>query len=57
MMEQTNQLTIERAQNGYQVYLNEYRNTAVAQARSLPYVFETMDNLLDFVAKQFNKEI
>jgi conjugal transfer/entry exclusion protein len=57
MMEQTNQLTIERAQNGYQVYLNEYRNIASPQARSLPYVFETMDNLLNFVEEQFNKEI
>jgi len=55
-MEQTNQLTIERAQNGYQVYLNEYRNTSAPQARSLPYVFETMENLLTFVEKQFNKE-
>jgi len=53
-MEQINQLTIERAQNGYQVRLKDYQLNGTA--RPVPYVFETMESLLTFIEKQFNKE-
>jgi hypothetical protein len=47
MDEQTNQLSIEKARNGFQVYLNDYKYNGTA--RPVPYVFETMENLLEFI--------
>jgi len=47
MEELVNQLTIEKAMNGYQVRLKDY--TQPGTARPVPYVFETMDNLLEFI--------
>ena len=49
----TNKISIERAQNGYMVRINE---DFTATIRPLPYVFETMDNLLEFVKNEFNKK-
>ena len=51
----TNRITIETAQNGYMVRLNE--DFSIATIRPVPYVFTTMDNLLDFVKYKFNKDI
>lgn len=47
MEEIVNQLTIEKAMNGYQVRLKDYMQTGTA--RPVPYVFETMDALLEFI--------
>lgn len=47
MEELVNQLTIEKAMNGYQVRLKDYM--ANATARPVPYVFETMESLLIFI--------
>ena len=55
-MEQfANKISIERAQNGYMVRINE--DMTIATMRPLPYVFETMDNLLEFVKNEFNKKL
>jgi len=44
-------LVIEKAQNGFLVYVNQdFSNTVI---RPLPYVFETMENLLEFINKEF----
>lgn len=47
MEELVNQLTIEKAMNGYQVRLKDH--TPPGTSRPVPYVFETMDNLLEFI--------
>jgi len=47
MTEIINQLTIEKAMNGYQVRLKDYMSNGTA--RPVPYVFETMDSLLEFI--------
>lgn len=47
MEELVNQLTIETAMNGYQVRLKDYQINGTA--RPVPYVFETMENLLEFI--------
>ena len=52
MEKQINQLTIEKAINGFQVYLEDYKYTGTA--RPVPYVFETMDNLLEFIKNKIN---
>lgn len=54
MEEIISRLTIEKVMNGFEVYLQDYRHTGTA--RPIPYVFETMENLLKFVEKQFNKK-
>ena len=46
MKELITRLTIEKAMNGYQVRLQDYQ---VNGAISVPYVFETMENLLEFI--------
>ncbi len=46
MEEIVNQLTIEKAMNGYQVRLKDYMSNGAVR---LPYVFETMDALLEFI--------
>ena len=40
-------ITIEKARNGYQVYLREWNYNG--QVTPIPYVFETMENLLKFI--------
>jgi hypothetical protein len=47
----TDRITITPAQNGYLVYINDYN--APGTARPVPYVFETMENLLKFIEKNF----
>lgn len=47
MEEIVNQLTIDKAMNGYQVRLKDYMHTGTA--RPVPYVFETMESLLEFI--------
>jgi len=47
MDEMTTRVTIEPAQNGYMVYLNDFP-TGIS-ARKVPYVFENMENLLEFI--------
>ena len=47
MEELVNQLTIEKAMNGYQVRLKDYQLNGTA--RPVPYVFETMEALLTFI--------
>ena len=55
MIEEINKIAIERAANGYQVYLNGEIYSSVAVLRPIPYVFESMESLLKFVEEQFNK--
>jgi len=55
MEETIDQLTIEKVKNGFQVYLRDYRYTA-GTVRPTPYVFETMENLLNFIETQLNKK-
>ena len=47
MEELVNQLTIEKAMNGYQVRLRDYHLNGTG--RPVPYVFETMETLLKFI--------
>ena len=53
-MEEINQLTIERAMNGFQVYLKDYKYAGTV--RPTPFVFESMETLLKFVETQLNKK-
>ena len=46
MKELITQLTIEKAMNGYQVRLQDYQVNGDIR---VPYVFETMENLLEFI--------
>lgn len=46
-MEEVYRITVEPAQNGFLVYLNE--NIILGGVRQQPYVFETMENLLKFI--------
>ena len=47
MKEPTSRLTIEPAQNGFLVYINDFQ--AGLSVQSIPYVFETMEALLTFI--------
>jgi len=47
MEEVVNQITIEKAMNGYEVRLKDYMNSGTI--RPVPYVFETMEALLTFI--------
>jgi hypothetical protein len=49
----TNRITIEPAQNGFMIRLNEDFSSGVI--RPVPYVFETIDNMLDFIKEKFDK--
>ena len=49
----THRITIEPAQNGFMVYLNQDFSNGVV--RPVPYVFETIDNMLDFIKEKFDK--
>lgn len=52
MRERINQIVVEKVNNGFQVFLEDHKYPATA--RPVPYVFETMENLLDFILKTFN---
>lgn len=52
MRERTYQMTVEKVSNGFQVFLEDHKYPATI--RPVPYVFETMENLLDFISKTFN---
>lgn len=43
----TTRVTIEPAQNGFMVYINDYQ--IGLSVRNVPYVFETMESLLEFI--------
>ena len=47
-------VTIEPAKNGFLVYVNDHM-TALS-IRSIPYVFESMENLLEFIKNNLNNE-
>ncbi len=47
MKETTSRITIEPAQNGFMVYINDFPGGP--SVKSMPYVFETMENLLEFI--------
>ena len=51
MIEKTSQIVIEKANNGFQLYINDYRISGTS--RPVPYVFETMENLLKFISETF----
>jgi hypothetical protein len=50
MEQKVNRLVIEPAVNGWLVYVNQ--DYALGTIRPLPYVFETMENLLEFIKYQ-----
>ena len=51
MRERTYQMTVEKVSNGFQVYLDDYKCSGTL--RPVPYVFETMENLLNFITVTF----
>lgn len=44
----TNRISIEVANNGFYVYVNEWLIYSQV-SKQIPYVFETMENLLEFI--------
>lgn len=54
MNESTTRITIEPAQNGFIVYINDYP-TGLAVIK-IPYVFESMGTLFKFLETQFEKK-
>lgn len=54
MEEITNRLVIETAKNGFLVYVNQ--DFTPGTIRPKPYVFESMQSLLEFVNKSFHKK-
>jgi hypothetical protein len=54
MEEIVTQLTIEKAVNGFQVYLKDYRLQGTA--RPVPYVFESMGTMFKFLETQLDKK-
>lgn len=50
----TERITIQPVQNGFLVYLNDHY--AQGTARPVPFVFETMDNLLEFIRTKFEED-
>ena len=54
MKEVTSRITIEPAQNGFLVYANDY--VSGMSVRPIPYVFETMENLLEFIKNNLSDE-
>ena len=54
MKEVTSRITIEPAQNGFLVYANDY--VSGMSVRPIPYVFETMENLLEFIKNNLSNE-
>lgn len=48
MEEKTSKLSIEKAQNGFMVFVDDsYMERG--NVRPLPYVFETMESMLEFI--------
>jgi hypothetical protein len=55
MKPETYNLTIVKVQNGYTVYLNdEITESSFGKIRPVPYVFETMETLQDFINKKLS---
>lgn len=53
MGEKTSKLSIEKAQNGFMVFIDEsYMERG--HVRPLPYVFETMESMLEFIKYKLN---
>lgn len=53
MEEKTSKLSIEKAQNGFMVFVDEsYMERG--HVRPLPYVFETMESMLEFIKSKLN---
>lgn len=50
----TERITITPVQNGFLVYINDYNTQGTV--RPVPFVFETMDNLLEFVKLKFEED-
>lgn len=50
----THRLVIEPAENGFLVYVNQDFSQGTVRPR--PYVFESMESLLNFVADRFSKK-
>jgi hypothetical protein len=50
----THRLVIETAENGFLVYVNQ--DFSQGTIRPKPYVFESMENLLNFVDNRFSEE-
>lgn len=48
----TSRITIQPAQNGFLVFLND--DFSQGTARPVPHVFETMENLLKFIDKELS---
>ena len=49
---ETRRLVIECAQNGFLVYVNQ--DFSAGTVRPIPYVFETMENLQEFIKLNFS---
>lgn len=54
MEKEVHRLVIETTQNGFLVYVNQDFSTGTI--RPLPYAFESMENLLNFVKKTLPEE-
>jgi hypothetical protein len=54
MKQSTHRLVIETAENGFLVYVNQDFSQGTIRPR--PYVFESMENLLEFVKNNFYEE-
>ena len=54
MKQFTHRLVIETAENGFLVYVNQDFSQGTIRPR--PYVFESMENLLNFVSENFSEE-
>ena len=54
MKEIISRLTIEPVQNGFLVYPND--DKIGLSIRQLPYVFESMDNLLEFIKNNLSDD-
>lgn len=50
----TSRITIQPAQNGFLVFIND--DFSQGTARPVPFVFETMDNLLKFIELKFAED-
>jgi hypothetical protein len=50
----TSRLVIENAENGFLVYINQDFSQGTIRPR--PYVFESMENLLNFVDEAFSEK-
>jgi hypothetical protein len=54
MKEITTRFTIELAKNGFLVFINDYSGQGTV--KPTPYVFETMQNLQEFLKQNFNEQ-